>query len=196
MAKKIKRKSRKITRITPEQKANLKCEYIVEYRKGTRWNQRPESTYRYMSCKVCGQMEVVGETATAVTCHECVNEMVAAPTYTKRRVSSGRPAGWHFMAEYVDNDGNVFHKGIEKPELKGTKEPTKIEKKQKISKIERSKLITTANAKVHKLKKELAKAKLKKDIKRLKREIARNQKIGSGKIPRSMRYKQKDLDKS
>ena len=35
-----------------------------------------------------------------------------------------------------------------------------------------------------------------KDIKRLKREIARNQKIGSGKIPRSMRYKQKDLDKS
>ena len=49
MAKKTKRKSRKVTRITQEQKANLKCEYIVEYRKGTRWNQRPEATYRYMA---------------------------------------------------------------------------------------------------------------------------------------------------
>ena len=57
-------------------------------------------------------------------------------------------------------------------------------------------MITAANAKVHKLKKELSKAKLKKDIKRITREIARNTKIGKGKIPRSLRYKQKDLDKS
>ena len=57
-------------------------------------------------------------------------------------------------------------------------------------------MIQEANAKVHKLKKELSKAKLKKDIRRLQREIAKLTKIGSGKIPRSMRYKKKDLDMS
>jgi len=100
------------------------------------------------------------------------------------------------MAEFVDKDGNVFFKGKEQPKLKGKRKPTVIEKKEKISKNEKKALITSANIKVHKLKKELAKAKLKKDIKRLKREIARNSKIASGKIPRSIRYKQKDLDKS
>ncbi len=189
MAKKIK-KSKKITVV------NKDSDYIIEYRKGTKWNQSPDSTYRYMSCKLCGHMTVVGEDATAVTCHHCVNEMVEGPQISARRVSSGRPAGWHFMSEYIDKDGNVFHKGIEQPKLKGTLEPSVIEKKQKISKNERSAMITAANAKVHKLKKELSKAKLKKDIKRITREIARNTKIGKGKIPRSLRYKQKDLDKS
>ncbi len=171
-------------------------EYIVEYRKGTKWNQSADSTYRYMSCKLCGHMTVVCEDTTAVTCHHCVNEMVEGPAFSTRRVSSGRPAGWHFMAEYVDKDGNVFHKGIEQPDLKGTKEPSVIDKKEKISKNERNNIINEANIKVHKLKKTLAKAKLKKDIKRIKREIAKNTKLAKGKIPRSMRYKQKDLDKS
>jgi flagellar biosynthesis GTPase FlhF len=36
-----------------------------------------------------------------------------------------KPRGWHLMAEYVDSDGNVFHKGKEQPKLKGTKKPTK-----------------------------------------------------------------------
>ncbi len=189
MAKK-KSKTKKVIVLDKEQ------EYTVEYRKGSKWNQSPDSTYRYMSCKKCGQMAVAGEDATAVTCSDCVNEMVEGPQFTARRTSSGRPAGWHFMAEYVDKDGNVFHKGEEQPDLKGTLEPSIVEKKEKISKQERSLMITAANAKVHRLKKELIKAKLKKDIKRLKREIARNTKIGRGKIPRSMRYKQKDLDKS
>ena len=191
-----KRKARKVTIITDQKKFDLRCEYPVEYRKGDKWNQRPDATYRYMACKLCGQMTVVGGDATCVTCSDCVNEMVEGPSISKRRISSGRPPGWHFMAEYVDQDGNVFHKGKEQPKLKGTIKPTVIEKKQKISKNERNAMITAANAKVHKLKKELAKAKLKKDIKRLKREIAKNTKIGRGKIPRSMRYKQKDLDKS
>ena len=191
-----KRKTRKVTRITDQKKLDLQSEYIIEYRKGSKWNQRPDCTYRYMSCKVCGHMTVVGETTTAVTCHHCVSEMVEAPQISSRRTSSGRPAGWHFMAEYVDKDGNVFHKGIEQPDLKGTIQPSVIEKKQKITKNEKKAMITAANAKVHRLKKELAKAKLKKDIKRITREIAKNAKIGRGKIPRSMRYKTNSLDKS
>jgi len=170
--------------------------YLIEYRKGYKWNQRKDATYKYMSCKLCGQMTQVGDDATAVTCTQCVMEMVEPPQYSKRKTTSGRPAGWHFMAEFVDKDGNVFFKGKEQPKLKGKRKPTVIEKKEKISKNEKKALITSANIKVHKLKKELAKAKLKKDIKRLKREIARNSKIASGKIPRSIRYKQKDLDKS
>ena len=44
---------------------------------------------------------------------------------------TGRPAGWHFMNEFVDKDGNVFHKGKEQPKLKGTLPPTKVKAKKK-----------------------------------------------------------------
>jgi hypothetical protein len=48
-----------------------------------------------------------------------------------QKVSSGRPAGWHWMAQFVDKDGSVFHKGVEQPKLKGTIKPTKITPKKK-----------------------------------------------------------------
>ena len=47
---------------------------------------------------------------------------------------TGRPAGWHFMNEFVDKDGNVFHKGKEQPKLKGTLKPTKVKPPKKKSK--------------------------------------------------------------
>ena len=34
------------------------------------------------------------------------------------------------MNEFVDKDGNVFHKGKEQPELKGTLPPTKVKAKE------------------------------------------------------------------
>ena len=37
-----------------------------------------------------------------------------------------KPRGWHFMAEFVDSEGNVYFKGVEQPELKGTLSPTII----------------------------------------------------------------------
>ena len=48
---------------------------------------------------------------------------------------TGRPAGWHFMNEYVDKDGNVFHKGKEQPDLKGTLKPTKVKPRKKKKKL-------------------------------------------------------------
>ena len=39
--------------------------------------------------------------------------------------------GWHFMSEFVDKDGNVFHKGVEQPKLKGTLPATKVIPKKK-----------------------------------------------------------------
>ena len=50
---------------------------------------------------------------------------------TKSYKPTGRPPGWHFMNEFVDKDGNVFHKGKEQPKLKGTLPPTKIKPPKK-----------------------------------------------------------------
>ena len=47
---------------------------------------------------------------------------------------TGRPAGWHWMAEFVDKDGNVFHRGKEQPKLKGTLPPTKVSAPKKKTK--------------------------------------------------------------
>ena len=53
----------------------------------------------------------------------------------KKKKTSGRPAGWHFMNEFVDKDGNVFHKGVEQPKLKGTLPPTKVKPPKKRKKL-------------------------------------------------------------
>jgi len=54
---------------------------------------------------------------------------------TKQYKPTGRPAGWHWMAEFVDKEGNVFHKGKEQPKLKGTLKPTKVKPRKKKKKL-------------------------------------------------------------
>ena len=106
-------------------------------KKKIEYHSYTEGTIRYMSCMVCGSYEPVGELATGVKCSRCVNMLMmnnypleTKPSYTP----TGRPPGWHWMAEFVDKDGNVFHKGKEQPKLKGTLKPTKVKppKKRKI----------------------------------------------------------------
>ena len=58
------------------------------------------------------------------------------------------------MAEFVDKDGNVFHKGKEQPDLKGTLSPTKIKPKKKPAKRRSKEEILLAR---HKKKKEVLK---------------------------------------
>ena len=97
---------------------------------------------RYMQCKVC-QSEYVqtGEDAVAVTCSSCVtrittSQMTLEDFYPSMKIKkTGRPAGWHFMKEFVDKDGNVFYKGKEQPELKGTLKPTKVKPPKKRKKL-------------------------------------------------------------
>ena len=89
-----------------------------------------EKGVRYMMCQ-CGNYISVGETAISVTCGRCTNRniMMKFPELheeKKKREATGRPAGWHFMAEFVDKDGNVFHKGKEQKKLKGTLPSTKV----------------------------------------------------------------------
>ena len=98
-----------------------------------KYHQYVEDGKLYMACKNnCGNYEVVGEETIATTCWSCVLQVVGMPKEPKSTYKpTGRPAGWHFMNEFVDADGNVFHKGKEQPKLKGTLPPTKVEPKKK-----------------------------------------------------------------
>ena len=86
-----------------------------------------------LQCSKCMRVvENVGDDATTVVCSYWVVGLVGLPKESKQAYKpTGRPSGWHFMNEFVDKDGNVFHKGKEKPKLKGTLPPTKITPKKK-----------------------------------------------------------------
>ena len=81
---------------------------------------------RSLDCSRCGRwVDNVSEEAKSVVCSYCV--LRAIPIEEKKGYTpTGRPAGWHWMNEFVDKDGNVFHKGKEQPKLKGTLPPTKV----------------------------------------------------------------------
>ena len=84
----------------------------------------------YMDCKITGEpvknvstncKEGIGSRALTGLLHKKFPD-VSKPTYQP----TGRPSGWHFMNEFVDKDGTVYHKGKEQPKLKGTLPPTKV----------------------------------------------------------------------
>ena len=82
----------------------------------------------YMDCKITGEpVRNVGTEATSVIGSRAfmarMDKMFPEEKKLKR-IRTGRPAGWHWMKEFVDKDGTVFHKGVEQPDLKGTLEPT------------------------------------------------------------------------
>ena len=101
-----------------------------------------EDGKRYMQCKHClSEYVSVSENIVAVTCSSCVarittSQMTLEDFYPSMKIKkTGRPAGWHWMKEFVDKDGNVFHKGKEQPELKGTLKPTKVKPPKKRKKL-------------------------------------------------------------
>ena len=124
------------------------------------------NSYKSLPCRKCGRIvDNVGEEAAKVTCSWCVLRLVGFPEESKSAYKpTGRPAGWHWMKEFVDKDGTVFHLGKEQPKLKGTKKPTKVVKKaikrRTKSQIEASKI------KKYQMKKKAAKDELKAEIKK------------------------------
>ena len=105
-------------------------------KKKIEYHSYTEGNTRYMSCQICGNYEIVGEEAVAVKCSRCVSMIMMRefPIEDKSYKSTGRPVGWHWMKEFVDKDGNVFHKGKEQPKLKGTLSPTIVKPKKKPAK--------------------------------------------------------------
>ena len=122
----------------------------------------------YMDCKITGvpvknvstdATSVIGDKALMSRMYKMFPEEMEAKT--KSYKPTGRPAGWHWMAEFVDKDGNVFHKGKEQPKLKGTLPPTKVKPPKKKTKRRTKDEILVAKYKEKKeiLKKELQKQK-------------------------------------
>ena len=107
------------------------------------WISFHEDGVRYMQCKHClSEYVQTSEDTVAVTCWKCVSIITTSqmsiedfyPSWKKQK-KTGRPPGWHFMKEYVDKDGNVFYKGKEQPELKGTLKSTKVKPLKKRKKL-------------------------------------------------------------
>jgi hypothetical protein len=99
-----------------------------------------ENGQRWLQCKVCYDYIKADEDAYAITCSSCTMKKTLAlkpmdTFFAKTHKKTGRPAGWHFMNEFVDKDGNVFHKGKEQPKLKGTLKPTKVKPPKKKKKL-------------------------------------------------------------
>ena len=135
-------------------------------KKKIEYHSYTEGNTRYMSCQICGNYESVGEEAVAVKCSRCVNMLMMRdfPLEDKSYKSTGRPVGWHWMKEFVDSDGKVYHKGKEQPKLKGTLKPTIVKARKKTKRRTRQQILLDH----HKEKKSKKKAELKKAIKKQK----------------------------
>jgi len=101
----------------------------------------------YMDCKVTGEpVPNVSTEAVSVIGSKAVMGMVGLPEEKPKRVSTGRPAGWHWMAEFVDKDGTVYHKGKEQPKLKGTLPPTKVQPVKRKKRRSKEEILLARNA--------------------------------------------------
>ena len=89
----------------------------------------------YMECKITGDpVRNVSVEATSVIGSRALMARKMDKMFPEqdkpKRVKTGRPSGWHFMNEFVDKDGTVYHKGKE-IELKGTLPVTVVKPKKK-----------------------------------------------------------------
>ena len=109
-----------------------------------------EDGIKYMECSVCGApVRNISRKAVSVLCAICLAPRLFArwnPMEKKQYIKTGRPAGWQWMKEFVDKDGNVFHLGKEQPKLKGTLPPTKVKPKKKTTKRRTKEQILLARA--------------------------------------------------
>ena len=90
-----------------------------------------EDGIRFMECSVCGTFEEnISQSTTLIVCSDCLAKQALNlwNPMEDARIGPKKAKGWHWMKEFVDSDGNVYHKGKEAPELKGTLPLTKIKK--------------------------------------------------------------------
>lgn len=135
--------------------------------------------HRYMICRnsipdgkywqgsICNDWTRVGNNTTAVLCYKCSLKLCGNPELSAGYKSSGKPRGWQFMKEFVDAQGNVFHKGIEQPSLKNTLPPTElhnINNKKRLSKSEKNELRDQLLQQIVLVRGEIVKSSLKRDI--------------------------------
>lgn len=89
---------------------------------------------KYFKGRICHEEILVDDNSQSALCWKCT--AILTPPEEKKS-SSGYPRGWKFMAEFVDKDGNVYHKGELQEELFGTLPPTEIKPAKKTEKKKR-----------------------------------------------------------
>lgn len=90
---------------------------------------------KYFSGKICNNTIIVNESTEHALCWACLVRLMGNPAQpTEIKKNTGFPRGWKFMNEFVDKEGNVYHKGVLQPKLKNTISPTKIKPVKRIKK--------------------------------------------------------------
>lgn len=130
-----------------------------------------------IECKECGTFVRVDESVEAITCWECVAESLKAFESPIKKKLVGYPKGWKFMREFVHENGMVYHKGVEMPELKGTLPPTQVIAKPKKTKQQRKEEQANALAEYNRIKKLLKKETRKTHAKKLQSQLNKLQKL-------------------
>ena len=104
----------------------------------------------YMDCKITGEPvpNVSTEAKSVIGSRALLGNMTKMFPEKEKQIykPTGRPAGWHFMNEFVDKDGTVFHKGVEQPKLKGTLKPTEVVPKKKIKRRTKEEILLAREA--------------------------------------------------
>ena len=116
----------------------MKNRKIKINKRGSKFSDKP--SFKWVVCSKCKAEEVkVSEEAISAICSICVQRMIPPPVFKSQEApkSTGRPRGWQFMKLFVDRDGNVFHKGVEQPKMKGKLPPTDVKTNGKKSRFER-----------------------------------------------------------
>jgi len=130
-----------------------------------------ELVWTLCSTQGCGHEELIPGSVDSLICSSCtMKKTMSLLSETERKKLFGisgrsgapvRPRGWRWLAEFVDSDGNVFVKGIEKPDLKGTLPITDVAAIKARQKANKEKRIVAEQKKLLKMaaeKKELKKA--------------------------------------
>jgi len=100
----------------------------------------------YMDCRETGEpvanvginsVSVMGSRAVMKKCLSLMSDTERDRLFGKGAAakSTGRPRGWRWMKEFVDKEGNVYHKGVEQPKLKGKRPVTDVDaiKKERLA---------------------------------------------------------------
>jgi hypothetical protein len=130
-----------------------------------------------IDCKSCGSSVQVDDTIESVVCWECVAESLRDLEGPTKKKLVGYPKGWRFMKEFVHENGTVYHKGVEQPDLNGTLPPTPIVLKPKKTKQQRNEEKAQALAEYAQLKKLLKKETRKTYAKKLQSKLNKLQKL-------------------
>tara|TARA_B100001175_G_C19045008_1_gene419229 strand:- start:96 stop:575 length:480 start_codon:yes stop_codon:yes gene_type:complete len=91
----------------------------------------------YMDCKSTGEpvanvsldaVSVMGSRALHNRCLSLMSKSERDKLFGSNvSTRETKPRGWRWMTEFVTADGTVYHKGVEQPDLKGTRPITDIE---------------------------------------------------------------------